>query len=50
MHEPVENHDGQGMNVLFADGHVEFVLAGQAQAVLDRAARGATTKRMTNDE
>jgi prepilin-type processing-associated H-X9-DG protein len=23
-YEPLENHDGQGVNVLFGDGHVEF--------------------------
>lgn len=25
MYEPCENHGGEGANVLFADGHVEFI-------------------------
>jgi prepilin-type processing-associated H-X9-DG protein len=24
-YEPLENHDGAGTNVLFGDGHVEFI-------------------------
>jgi prepilin-type processing-associated H-X9-DG protein len=27
-YEPLENHDGDGVNVLFGDGHVEFFVKG----------------------
>jgi prepilin-type processing-associated H-X9-DG protein len=36
-YEPMTNHRNDGCNVLFADGHVEFVPAAQAQALISRA-------------
>jgi prepilin-type processing-associated H-X9-DG protein len=33
-YEPLKNHSGQGMNVLFADGHVEWLTAAQGTTFL----------------
>jgi prepilin-type processing-associated H-X9-DG protein len=33
-YEPLKNHGGQGMNVLYGDGHVDWVAANEARAVL----------------
>jgi prepilin-type processing-associated H-X9-DG protein len=38
LYELPENHAGDGMNVLFGDGHVEFVDKVQAGVILDRVA------------
>ncbi len=34
--EPLANHEGDGMNILFGDGSVRFILATEANAVLAR--------------
>lgn len=34
LYEPLANHDGDGMNILFGDGHVEFVDAQTAQKLI----------------
>jgi predicted Zn finger-like uncharacterized protein/prepilin-type processing-associated H-X9-DG protein len=39
-HEPLENHDGEGMNVLFMDGHVEWFNRAEAQQLLQDLAAG----------
>lgn len=38
--EPLENHARQGMNVVFGDGHVQFLDRYQAQTILDERAAG----------
>jgi prepilin-type processing-associated H-X9-DG protein len=38
--EPLANHNDQGANVLFLDGHVEFIVAPAAQKLI----AGATTQ------
>ncbi len=43
MYEPLENHDMQGANLLFADGHVEFYSGDQFQ----KWVRPATTQPAT---
>jgi prepilin-type processing-associated H-X9-DG protein len=40
MYEPLGNHEREGMNVLFADGHVDWLDADQAQTILDQQAQG----------
>jgi prepilin-type processing-associated H-X9-DG protein len=35
-YEPLSDHDKAGMNVLFGDGHVEFVSAGVAGRILGK--------------
>lgn len=40
LYEPLSNHAGNGMNVLFGDGHVEFIDAANARQITDRAASG----------
>jgi prepilin-type processing-associated H-X9-DG protein len=37
-YEPLSNHDDDGMNVLFNDGHVEFIAKPGAEALLKRMA------------
>lgn len=37
--ELLYNHDGAGMNILFGDGHVEFVTAAEAKRLLDALPR-----------
>ncbi|HWE96219.1 MAG TPA: H-X9-DG-CTERM domain-containing protein [Tepidisphaeraceae bacterium] len=44
-YEPLTNHHGTGMNVLFADGHVEFMTAAQGQ-VLTAVAQSAAGKKV----
>jgi prepilin-type processing-associated H-X9-DG protein len=39
--EPLANHAGDGMNILFGDGHVEFLPA----AAAERAMRGPPATR-----
>ncbi|HEX3357256.1 MAG TPA: H-X9-DG-CTERM domain-containing protein [Tepidisphaeraceae bacterium] len=39
-YEPLSNHGGDGMNVLFGDGHVEFLSAIAAKPILANAAPG----------
>jgi prepilin-type processing-associated H-X9-DG protein len=34
--EPLTNHDNDGMNILFADGRVEFMTPAQAHAVMEK--------------
>lgn len=34
--EPLANHDGEGMNIMFGNGYVEFIEADQVAAVLAR--------------
>jgi prepilin-type processing-associated H-X9-DG protein len=38
VYEPAEYHDGAGGNVLFGDGHVEFVQAAALKSLIQRAA------------
>jgi prepilin-type processing-associated H-X9-DG protein len=38
--ERMANHNGKGMNILFADGHAEWLDAQEAQAVLDALKAG----------
>jgi prepilin-type processing-associated H-X9-DG protein len=40
IYEPIANHDNQGMNVLFGDGHVEFVGADEGARITAAAAKG----------
>jgi prepilin-type processing-associated H-X9-DG protein len=47
-YEPLKNHGGSGMNVLFADGHVEFLTAAQGQA-LTAVAQSVAGKKVTWD-
>ncbi|MCP4245426.1 MAG: hypothetical protein GY778_00100 [bacterium] len=36
-YEPLSNHGGEGGNILFADGHVEFVRAQACKALIQTA-------------
>jgi prepilin-type processing-associated H-X9-DG protein len=38
--EPVEAHDGRGMNILLGDGHVEWITSKQAQPIFDQLTAG----------
>jgi prepilin-type processing-associated H-X9-DG protein len=38
--EPLSNHSNSGSNILFGDGHVEFVTLPAARQILDRYANG----------
>lgn len=40
MYEPLTNHHGRGMNVLFADYHIEFLDAKSAEAMLNSRVPG----------
>ena len=40
-YEPLSNHDGDGSNVLFADGHVEFLQSNQIR-ILEAKLRSST--------
>gem|GEM_PF-1460475 len=40
LYEPLSNHDGEGANVLFADGHAEFVKPGRYQELISRISGG----------
>jgi prepilin-type processing-associated H-X9-DG protein len=40
VYEPLTNHRGKGMSVLFGDGHVEFVRATEATKILSLIASG----------
>ncbi len=35
LHEQFDNHDGDGMNLLFGDGHVEFMRMEQAEKLIE---------------
>jgi len=41
-YEPMTNHRNDGTNVLFADGHVEFLTAAQAKTVIGGAGAGGS--------
>jgi len=34
LYEPLANHDNDGMNILFGDGHVEFVHPAEARRLI----------------
>jgi prepilin-type processing-associated H-X9-DG protein len=38
LYEPLNNHGGNGMNVLFVDCHVQWLTAAQAQVILKQTA------------
>ena len=40
LYEDPQHHAGEGANVLFADGHVEFIVAGNLEAILGKKAAG----------
>lgn len=40
LYEPLANHAGEGMNVLFGDGHTEYLRPAEAREILDRVAAG----------
>lgn len=40
LYEPMTNHDSDGMNVLYGDGHVEFQLKNEAQRIIDEIQAG----------
>ena len=40
LYEPLSDHENDGMNVCFADGHVEWLTASEAQSILQQAAAG----------
>lgn len=40
LFEPLSDHGGQGMNVLFADFHVEWLTKSEAQTILNQQAAG----------
>ena len=40
LYEPPKNHANNGMNVLFVDGHVEWLSATDAKPILKQAAAG----------
>jgi len=40
LYEPLGNHGRRGMNVAFADGHIEWLTAAEAQPILKQAASG----------
>jgi prepilin-type processing-associated H-X9-DG protein len=41
MYEPLGNHNREGMHVLFADGHVRWLDADDAQLILDQQSQGS---------
>lgn len=49
LYEPLGVHQREGMNVLFVDGHVEWLSADQAQTILDQAAKGGKPVRVGGD-
>jgi len=36
VYEPLENHAGQGMNILYGDGHVEWQKSDEAKKLIDK--------------
>ncbi|HQY88460.1 MAG TPA: hypothetical protein PK402_07365, partial [Tepidisphaeraceae bacterium] len=47
--EPLKNHNGKNMNVLFADQHCEVVSGERAQTILKQHAAGTRPIRLTPD-
>jgi prepilin-type processing-associated H-X9-DG protein len=47
LYEPLTNHSSDGTNVLFADGHVEFLLTSQAQPLITAVQAGRNPPRAT---
>jgi predicted Zn finger-like uncharacterized protein/prepilin-type processing-associated H-X9-DG protein len=45
IYEPLEDHAREGMNVLFGDGHVQFLDRYQSQTILDERAAGTSPVR-----
>ncbi len=35
LHEQLDNHDGDGLRLVFGDGHVEFVRMDQAEKYIE---------------
>ena len=46
LYEPLSNHANAGMNVLFGDGHAEWLTAAQAQPLLNQIAAGTWPVRL----
>jgi predicted Zn finger-like uncharacterized protein/prepilin-type processing-associated H-X9-DG protein len=40
LYEPLSDHGGQGMNVMFADFHVEWLTKAEAKSILDQQVAG----------
>jgi prepilin-type processing-associated H-X9-DG protein len=40
LYEPLSDHSGDGMNVCFADGHVEWLTSSEAKSILQQADAG----------
>ena len=47
-HEPLANHQNKGMNVLFGDGHVEFITPPAATMILAELKAGHNPPRLNN--
>ena len=46
LYEPLSNHANNGMNVLFGDGHVEWLTAAEAQPLLKQVVTGTWPVRL----
>ena len=46
LYEPITNHQNRGMNVLFADGHVDFLQPKDVQPLLRQVANHVTPVRL----
>jgi hypothetical protein len=49
LYEPLADHGGEGMNVMFGDFHVEWIYASAAQAILTQHAASTQPIRLTID-